>query len=101
MSDLASDRQSVGGLVQVPVLILAVAFFALCVVQTVQLVSDRETLATAKSSQETPIQEGTRVRQQLDSLFSKTTALANEGNAGAKAVLEELRRQGVVGTPRQ
>jgi uncharacterized protein YoxC len=88
-------------LLQIPLLILVVAFGVLCVFQTVQLVSDREMLANLKLAQEPAVQEGSRIRQQLDSIFSKTNALANEGNANAKLAIEELRKQGITATQRQ
>jgi len=79
--------------IQVPLLILVFAFCLLCAFQTAQLVTDRDVLANLRQAQEPAVQEGARLRQQYESLLSKTTALANEGNAGAKAALDELRRQ--------
>jgi hypothetical protein len=37
----------------------------------------------------------TKLRQQLDSLAARTAQLAESDNAGAKAVIDEMRRQGI------
>jgi uncharacterized protein YoxC len=100
--DSAPTRENeVGGSSHVPVLLLALAFCVLGVFQTTQLISDREMLANLKLAQESSIQEGGRIRHQLDSLATRTAQLTNDGNPRAKAIVDDMRRQGIItATPR-
>ena len=84
---------------QIPLALVVLAFFLLVAFQAVQLVRERGNLAAIRTAQEPTIQEGTKVRQTLESLASKTAKLAEGGNANAKTILEELRRQGVTVKP--
>ena len=47
------------------------------------------------------MQEAIKLRQQLETLAGKTAQLAGEGDEGAKAVVDEMKRQGVaLGPPK-
>src|SRR5262249_28323867 len=83
----------------IPLALIIVAFFALASFLAVQLTRERGRLADLKPAQETAVQEGAKVRQQVESLSAKTAQLAEQGNANAKAIVEEFRRQGVVLKP--
>jgi hypothetical protein len=80
----------------IPVTLVVVAFFIMVAFQTVQLVRERGHLGDIQLAQEPTVQEGTKLRQQLDSLGAKTAALADGGNANAKAIVEELRRNNII-----
>jgi hypothetical protein len=56
-------------------------------------------LAEQKRLQEPTVQEATKLRQQLEALAGKTAQLAAEGNESAKAVIDQMKRQGVMLTP--
>jgi hypothetical protein len=79
----------------VPLGLLVLGFVLMVGFQTVQLIRERGNLFEIQLAQEPTVQEGTKLRQQLDSLAKNTVALADAGNPGAKAVIEEMRRQGI------
>lgn len=78
-----------------PVILIIVAFFVLLAFETGYAIHDRQALADQKRAQEQVVQEALRVRQQLETLASKTAQLAADGDEGAKAVVEQMKRQGV------
>jgi hypothetical protein len=79
----------------IPLGLLVLGFVLMVGFQTVQLIRERGNLFEIQFAQEPTVQEGTKLRQQLDSLAKNTAALADAGNPGAKAVIEEMRRQGI------
>jgi F0F1-type ATP synthase membrane subunit b/b' len=83
----------------VPMLLLAGAVLILLVFQTTQLYRDRDSLRELKESQEKPLEEAQRLRQQLDGVAADTARLAEKGNANAKLVVEELRKRGITINP--
>jgi hypothetical protein len=85
----------VAGRLSIPLGLLILGFVLMVGFQTVQLIRERGNLFEIQLAQEPTIQEGAKLRQQLDSLAKKTAALADAGNAGAKTVIEEMRRQGI------
>jgi hypothetical protein len=53
-------------------------------------------------SQEPTVQQAIKLRQQLQTLAGKTAELAAAGDAGAKSVVDQLKRQGVtLSTPKK
>jgi hypothetical protein len=52
-------------------------------------------LADQHRSQEQAVQEALKLRPQLEALAGKTAQLAAEGDEGAKAVVDQMKRQGV------
>jgi hypothetical protein len=82
-----------------PLAILATAFFLLVGFQTTQLIRERDNLLAARVSQEPTLQQAAKLRQQIDTLVGKTAQLANDGDAGARTVVDELRRQGITLKP--
>jgi hypothetical protein len=97
MAGLANALPRVGpqNRVYVPVTILAVAFFAQLVEASIEAFRLRGSLVEQLARQEATIADANKVRNQLSTLISGTNALAAAGNANARAVLDELRRQGV------
>jgi hypothetical protein len=84
-----------GDRLQIPLALVVLGFVFMVGFQTVQLVRERGNLFEVQLAQEPTVQEGTKLRQQLDSLATRTAQLAESGNAGAKAVIDEMRRQGI------
>ena len=81
------------------VFLLATAMLVWLGFQTFQLARERSTLETIKVNQETTIAQAQRVRGQLDSIARRTLELAQQGNAGAAAIVEQLARRGVAINP--
>ncbi|MDP2605113.1 MAG: hypothetical protein Q8S00_21425 [Deltaproteobacteria bacterium] len=63
--------------------------------QSVQLWRERGNLSAVKASQETALQESEKIRLQFQGLMAKTSELANQGNAGAKLIVDELQKRGI------
>ena len=81
---------------------VALGLIGLCIwagFQTVQLVRERSVLHGLRTNLEAPVQESVKVRAQLDSIAKKTAELAAQGNAGAKTIVEELRKRGITINP--
>jgi len=101
MSERFEDR-SVPPSLAVPLALVAVSLFLLMTFQTVQMIRDHGTLTNLRTSQETTVQESIKLRKQLETLAGKTAQLAADGDAGARTVVEQMRRQGVsLTTPKQ
>jgi hypothetical protein len=82
-----------------PVLLVVVSFFILMAFETGYAIHDRGALADQERSQEPALQEALKLRQQLETLAGKTAQLAADGDEGAKAVVEQMKRQGIALTP--
>ena len=78
-----------------PLVITISALLVYFAFQTFQLVRERSSLSELRVNLEAPLQESQKVRSQLESLLTKTTELANQGNPAAKTVVEELQKRGV------
>ena len=83
----------------VPILILALSFAGWACFQTMQLVQEKENLATLHASQEKQMEDSKKLRESLDNLAKTTLVLANRGNPNARLVVDELRRRGVTINP--
>jgi hypothetical protein len=81
------------------VALLTIALLASAGFQTFQLVRERSVLLRVKAGQEAPLQQAMKVRAQLDSIAKRTLELAQQGNAGAATLLEELAKRGVTINP--
>jgi hypothetical protein len=101
MSGTNLNSRAVGGW-WLPVILIVVSFFVLLAFETGYAVHDRQTLADQQRSQEAVVQEALKLRQQLETLASKTAQLAADGDEGAKTVVEQMKRQGInLTTPKQ
>src|SRR5260221_13898252 len=94
-NDRGGVAMSGGDRLQIPLALVVLGFVLMVGFQTVQLVRERGNLFEVQLAQEPTVQEGTKLRQQLDSLAARTAQLAETGNAGAKGVIDEMRRQGI------
>ena len=83
------------GLPNVALTIAIVALILWFGFQAFQLVRDRGNLRMVKSNQDVAMQESEKVRSQFQTLVTKIAELANQGHAGAKMLLDELKKTGV------
>jgi F0F1-type ATP synthase membrane subunit b/b' len=81
--------------VSLPVILVIVSLLVLMGFLTYEAVQDREALLDLQRAQEPTIQQAIKVRQQLETLAGGTTQLATEGDENAKAIVDEMKRQGV------
>ena len=82
-----------------PVLLTALALFLLVGLQTVQLIRNHNELAAFRTAQQPTVEAGEKLRQQLQALAGQTAELANGGDAAAKDVVEQMRKQGYTLSP--
>jgi hypothetical protein len=82
-----------------PLAITVLTLFLLMLFQTIQLIREHDTLTELRAGQETTVQESVKLRQQLETLAGKTAQLANDGDASARAIVEQMQRQGVTLAP--
>ena len=81
------------------VALLTIAVVAWLSFQTVQQVRERTALQTVRTAQEAPIERAQKIRAQFETIAKKTLELAQQGNAGAALIMEELTRRGVTISP--
>ena len=82
-----------------PLLVVIVALLAWSVFQTTMLVIESKALAATRENQELQKKNADKVRQALDALARDTARLSDRGNAGARLIVEELRKRGVTINP--
>ena len=63
--------------------------------QTVQLLKERNSLATLRTNQTTIYGNAQKMRAQLDVLANETAKLAQAGNAHAAAIVNALKQRGI------
>ena len=79
----------------VPLLILALAVTGWAAFQMTQLLRERDSLEVARTNQERPMENSKKLREQLDGIARETQVLANKGNAGARLIVDELKKRGI------
>jgi hypothetical protein len=89
------------GLSNVALTIAIVTLIVWFAFQAFQLVRDRGNLRMVKSNQEVAMQESEKLSSQFQTLVTKIAQLANQGHAGAKMLLEELKKTGVGVSPEE
>lgn len=82
-----------------PLILVVLSLFVLMAFETGQAIRDRSALADLRRSQEPSMQQSVKLRQQLQTLASKTAELAAAGDAGAKSVIDQMKRLGVTLSP--
>jgi hypothetical protein len=82
-----------------PVVIVAASFFVLMAFETGYTIHDRDALAEQQRLQEPALQEAIKLRQKLEGLAGKIAQLAAEGDEGAQAIVDQMKRQGITMTP--
>ena len=83
----------------IPFLILALAVAGWAAFQMTQLLRERNSLEAARSNQERPMENSKKLRDQLDGIARETQLLANKGNAGARLIVDELKKRGITINP--
>ena len=83
----------------IPLLILALAVAGWATFQMTQLLRERDALETARSGQDRLMENSKKLRDQLDGLARETQLLANKGNAGARLIVDELKKRGITINP--
>jgi hypothetical protein len=84
---------------QLPLLLLAVAFFLLVAFQMQQVLTDRGTLKKIHGDQQTAIDQGTQIQNRLDGLAVGTLKLAEGGNKNAKGIIDRMKELGITVNP--
>ena len=92
-SNMGSGRQA--SELSPPVVLVVVSLFVLMAFETGQAIHDRGALEELRRSQEVTVGEAVKLRRQLQTLAGKTAELAAAGDAGAKSVVDQMKRQGV------
>jgi hypothetical protein len=80
---------------RLPLILTIVSLLVWFGFQTVELLVERNNLSSLKGNLEAASQEAEKVRGQLQALITKTTELANEGNASARMAVAELEKRGI------
>jgi uncharacterized membrane protein len=68
--------------------------------QAIQLFEERNALADSHQAQEQQMQNASKMRASLDAMASETARLAQQGNASARTLIDELRKRGVTINPK-
>jgi len=79
----------------IPLLLLALVVTGWFAFETTQLLRERESLRTTRAAQEKNVLESTKLRRTVESITRGTLELANNGNAGARLIVDELKRRGI------
>lgn len=79
----------------VPLLLLCLALLFWSAAQTLQLVGERNLLQQTHANQQQVVENALKMRNQLNTLTTETQKLADQGNANAKLIVEELKKRGV------
>lgn len=85
--------------IELPVALIVAAFFLITAFQTEQLVREHSNLVAIRAAQAAALVQADKARDQFQALAGGLAKLADSGNAGAKAVLAQLRAQGVTVRP--
>jgi hypothetical protein len=94
----AAEKRSLSNAALTIVLVALILWFGF---QAFQLVRDRGNLGMVKSNQEVAMQESEKLSSQFQALLTKIAGLANRGHAGAKMLLDELKKTGVGVSPEE
>ena len=93
-----SDQSSTRTLLP-SIVCLALAVLVFAVFFTYQSIREGNALLTTISSQEQPLQQANQIKAQVAALASETAKLAEQGNVGAKQIVEALKSQGIAVQP--
>ena len=83
----------------VPLLLLVVTGVVWPTFQCIQLIMEKQGLATVQTNQTRSYEEAGKLRTSLDNLARETAILADRGNPGAKLIVGELAKRGVTINP--
>lgn len=97
MSEAGQGRLSWG--VFLPILLLVAAMLIQGFYQRAQLLSQTEALEAQWEQQQSAMQDGQRLRTQLESIAGATASLAEQGNANAILIRNQLQSRGITIRP--
>ena len=79
----------------IALVLVVISSFLMVAFRSIELVEERWSLAELRQLQDNPVREALKLRRQFDALAAGVVELAAAGDIGAKAVADEMRRQGV------
>jgi len=79
----------------IALVLVVMSSFLMVVFRSIELVEERRSLTELRQLQDNPVRETLKLRRQFDALAAGVAELAAAGDIGAKAVVDEMRRQGV------
>jgi predicted negative regulator of RcsB-dependent stress response len=80
---------------QTPILIVVIGLVVWTGFQTVQLYQERQAAIAAQANQAPLIANAKKMRAQLDVIAAKTKRLADQGNANAQLIVQQLAKNGI------
>lgn len=95
--DLATSDS--GSVLAAGIVLLAATIVTMTGFGLYQALEDRTTLRQAQVNIETPHQQATRLRGQVENIAKQVARLSEQGNANAREIVEALRRQGITINP--
>lgn len=84
-----------------PLLLVIIALIVWSAFQTTQLYKERQNLKTAYDNQEQVVTNAKKMRAQLDAIAAGTKRLADQGNANAQLIVQQLAKNGISINPNQ
>lgn len=93
--DFTEPSASQGRGFNLPLTLTLVALLVWFAFQTSQFIVERSNLSALRANLDAAAEQSEKLRAQLQSLITKTAALANEGNAAAQDVVQELEKKGI------
>ena len=101
MNDTTSvqPRPALGRSPFAPLLLFGTTLLLWLGFQSVQLLGERQQLATLRAAQNPQVEAAGKVRASLDTVATATAQLAESGNANARTIVEELRKRGITINP--
>ncbi len=90
-----ADWGGPGAGLPLPLVLVVVALFVLMLFETAQAVQDHAALSGLRRAQETTMQQGAKIRRQLQALATKTAELAAAGDENAKLIVAQMKKEGV------
>ena len=79
----------------VPLLLIVISLLMMTLFQVVQLTREPDHLNARLEAQTGPLEESQSVRDQLQSLATKTVELASNGNENAARIVDHLEKAGI------
>lgn len=79
----------------IALVLVVISMLLLVLFQTIEVVQARANLTELRDMQEAPLQETMKVKRQFEALSSGVAELAAGGDANARSVIDEMRREGV------
>jgi len=83
----------------IALVLTVITIFLMMVFRTIELVQEHGSLAGLHQTQENEVREAAILRRRFDALGAGIAELASNGDAAAKAIVDEMRREGVVLAP--